>query len=355
MDEAIEILDGFIHQRGFHQVATANINFLMNGIDDSELVEILQTCSLVVPDGMPLVWASQMMGTPLKERVTGYNLVPRLAQLAAEQNYGIFLLGASEECSAGAAAWIERNHPGARIVGRYSPPFGPLHTMDHANILRRVEQAKPDILLVALGNPKQEKWLAMHRRQLQVPVAIGVGGALNFLAGQATHAPRWMQKHGLESMYRVWKEPRRLGARYLSDFCGACRFLTMQVLAVGMQSRNPGPQRISYFWIDGTLVIRPEGRFMGDLVTEFERFTATSNSAGLSVLVDLSQTKSLGADALAALISLNSGRQAGGCQLALTGIRGAVGLVLAASRIHDQFRIVPAPVATSPIKIPEIR
>lgn len=337
MDETIEILDGYVQQRSFHQVATANLNFLMNAIEDDALMDILRSCSLVLPDGMPLLWASRLMGIRLRERVTGYNLVPRLAQLSAEKNYGIFLLGASEESSAGAAAWIERNHPGARLVGRYSPPFASLEAMDHAGILTRIERARPDMLLVAFGNPKQERWMGMHRDRLQVPVGIGVGGALNFLAGQVRLAPDWMRTSGLEAIHRVWQEPRRLGVRYLSDFWGACRYLPAQVLAVNLQSRSVGPQRLSHFWLDETFVIRPEGRFMADLVREFDELIA-KDTQGRQLIVDLSATRFLGADALGSIIGLHASRR-----LSIAGISGSARRVLTTSQLYRHMRIVPLP------------
>jgi N-acetylglucosaminyldiphosphoundecaprenol N-acetyl-beta-D-mannosaminyltransferase len=337
MEETVERLDGYIQQGSFHQVATANLNFLMNAVEDDALMEILQSCPLVLPDGMPLLWASRLMGVPLRERVTGYNLVPRLARLAAEKNYGFFLLGASEEASAGAAAWIERNHPGARIAGRYSPPFAPLEAMNHAEILTRIEKAKPDLLLVAFGNPKQERWLGMHRDRLQVPVAIGVGGSLNFLAGHVRHAPDWMRSSGLEAIHRVWQEPRRLGARYLSDFWGACRYLPAQVLAVNLQSRSDRPQRLSHSWLKDSLVIRPEGRFAGRLVRQFDALIA-EDAKGQPVIVDLSATTFLGADALGSIIGLHSGKR-----LSMAGIAGPARRVLIASHLYRHLRIVPVP------------
>jgi N-acetylglucosaminyldiphosphoundecaprenol N-acetyl-beta-D-mannosaminyltransferase len=341
MEETLETLNGFIQRGVFHQVAAANVNVLMNAVRDGELMEILRSCSLVLPDGMPLVWASRLMGTPLRERVTGYNLVPHLVQLAAQKNYGIFLLGAAEECSAGAAAWIERNYPEARVAGRYSPPFGPLHTMNHSEILVRIERAKPDILLVAFGNPKQEKWLAAQRSRLQVPLAMGVGGSLNFLAGQVKYTPRWMQNRGLEAIYRVWQEPRRLGGRYLVDLCGIFRYLTPQVLAIGAQSSSNVSPRLSHFWLDGVLIIRPEGCLRGALVERFEELVGSIAQEMQSVTVDLSRTNSLGPDGLAALLQLDRNRRAARREFSICGVGMSLGRVLRSSRVYDHFRIVP--------------
>ena len=203
MDEAVKIIEEKIEDGGCHQVATANVDFLMHAIRDEELRNILCACSLVVPDGMPILWSARLMGTPLKERVCGIDLVPRLAELSARRGYSIYFLGASEKSSQRAAEILEQRYPGLRIAGRYSPPVRPLEKMNHEEILERIERARPDILLVAFGNPKQEKWLSMHRDRLKVPVSIGIGGSLDMIAGKLNRAPRWMQKTGMEWIYRA--------------------------------------------------------------------------------------------------------------------------------------------------------
>ena len=157
MEEAVAIIEQKIDEGGFHQVATANVDFLMHAIHDQELQNILCSCSLVVPDGMPILWSARLMGSRLKERVCGIDLVPRLAELAARRGYRVYLLGAGEKSSQRASELLQERYPGLRIVGRYSPPVRPLEEMNHEEILRRIELARPDILLVAFGNPKQEK------------------------------------------------------------------------------------------------------------------------------------------------------------------------------------------------------
>src|SRR5215469_9547109 len=217
MDEAVKIIEEKIEGGGYHQVATANVDFLMHAIHDKELRDILCACSLVVPDGMPILWSARLMGSPLKERVCGIDLVPRLAELSARRGYSIYLLGASDKSSQRAAEILEERYPGLRIAGRYSPPVRPLEQMNHEEILERIELARPDILLVAFGNPKQEKWLSMHRNRLRVPVSIGIGGSLDMIAGKLTRAPRWIQKCGMEWLFRAAQEPRRLARRYVVD------------------------------------------------------------------------------------------------------------------------------------------
>jgi len=341
MDAAVERLDLMIQRKGFHQVATANLDFLIKAGKDNHLMSILQSCSLVVADGMPLVWATRLMGMPLKERVTGIDLMPRLARLSAEKGYGIYLLGASEASSSGAAAWIVNNYPGARIVGRYSPPPAALETMNHEEILARIEQANPDILLVAFGNPKQEKWLSMHSNRLKVPVAIGVGACLDFLAGSVSRAPGWVQKIGAEWLYRFYKEPRRLGGRYLSNLTGAMLFLPAQIVAVLAQPSTVGPQHLSSFHHGTSLVVKPVGHFTGAMVHEFEIMARDAASVGSSVILDLSATSSLGLEAMGSLISVNSRLRSEDLELSLTGVGKAVRRVLTATLLDRNLRIVP--------------
>ena len=159
MHEAMDLIEEKIEEQGFHQVATANVDFIVNAIHDESLQEMLCSCDLVVPDGMPIVWASRLMGSKLKERVSGVDLIPRLAELASKRRYGIYLLGATERSSRRASEVLKKRFPKLRIVGRHCPPVSPLAEMDHDAILRRIERAQPDILLVAMGHPKQEQWL----------------------------------------------------------------------------------------------------------------------------------------------------------------------------------------------------
>src|ERR1700677_3121593 len=142
MHEAMDLIEEKIEDQGFHQVATANVDFIVNAINDQSLQEMLCSCDLIVPDGMPIVWASRLMGAKLKERVSGIDLIPRLAELAARRRYGIYLLGASERSSRRAAEALKRRFPMLRIVGRYSPPNTSLSEMDHEGILSRIEEAQ---------------------------------------------------------------------------------------------------------------------------------------------------------------------------------------------------------------------
>lgn len=214
--EAVGRIDAMIASGRSHHVVTANVDFLVQARHDLELQRILLDAPLVLCDGTPLVWASRLFGNPLPERVAGADVVPELIRVASERQYRVFFLGTTEEANTSAISRLCAQFPRLQI-GHYSPPFRPLLEMDDADIIRRIRAAKPDLLFVAFGCPKAEKWLAMHHRELGVPVAMGVGATIDFLAGNVKRAPLWMQRGGLEWIYRLSQEPRRLFKRYATD------------------------------------------------------------------------------------------------------------------------------------------
>ncbi|MGD0097322.1 MAG: WecB/TagA/CpsF family glycosyltransferase [Terracidiphilus sp.] len=341
MDEVLDVIEANIAEGGFHQIATANVDFLMKSIHDEELYETLASCDLVLADGAPLVWASRLLGTGLKERVAGADLVPRLAELSAQRGYRLFLLGAEERSSEGAARWMEENYPGVCIAGRYSPKHQPLEEMDHEEILSQINAVRPDILLVAFGNPKQEKWLAMHRHQLEVPVCIGVGGSLDFLSGRVSRAPLWMQRGGMEWLYRTMQEPTRLAKRYISNAAGLLRYLPMQLAAMAMQGRRCRQTRISHEMAGPALVLRIDGDFTGALLPQFESDVRDAVQAGSHVVLDMSNTAYIGADALASLIHVMNIARCWKRELWLAGLDRLLAQVVGASRLRLFFRMAP--------------
>lgn len=306
MREILEVVKAEIAEGGFHQIATANVDFLINSIHDEELREILVRCNVVLADGMPLVWASRLLGTGLKERIAGADLVPELAKLSALHGYRIFLLGASEQSSAGTAARMEEDFPGVCIAGRFCPNHLPLETMDHEEILSRIEEARPDILLVAFGNPKQEKWLAMHRHRLKVPVCIGVGGSFDFLSGRVPRAPMWMQRRSLEWVYRMFQDPSRLAKRYACDAVGLLRYLPVQIFSTALQKKEHSPARITQETVGAIKILRIDGDLTGALLPRFEADIRSTMIAGFHVVLDMSAISYIGADALGSVINLLS-------------------------------------------------
>ncbi len=243
--QAVERVEEMIAQEGTHQVVTANLDFWLKSNSDPHLHRIIAGCDMVVADGMPLVWASKFLGAPLPERVTGVDMVPHLMELSAKKGYRIFLLGGGKGIAAATKEMFERKYPGVQICGVFAPPFSDLREMDHSEILDQVRAAKPHILLVGFGNPKQEKWIWMHRRQLGVPVSMGIGGSMDILLGRVRRAPEWMQRSGLEWFMRMMQEPRRLAPRYFGNFLGVMARFPLALAATVLQRRYEGPTTTS--------------------------------------------------------------------------------------------------------------
>ncbi len=216
MREALRIIKDSIKEREEGYVLTPNVDHLMMLQKDEEFRHIYQGASLVCADGMPLLWGARFLGTPLKEKVSGSDLFVRLCKIAAEKGYGLFFLGGRPGSALKAADMLSSAYKNIRITGVYSPPFG--FEDDHCEnekILAMIRKAQPDILFVGLGAPKQEKWIYRHYRELKVPVSIGIGATFEFTAGVVKRAPLWMQKSGLEWLWRLAMEPGRLWKRYL--------------------------------------------------------------------------------------------------------------------------------------------
>jgi N-acetylglucosaminyldiphosphoundecaprenol N-acetyl-beta-D-mannosaminyltransferase len=337
MDETVAQIEEQIREGGFHQIATANVDFLKNAIRDERMHSILCSCDMVVPDGMPVVWMSRLIGTPLKERVTGIDLVERLADVSARRGYGIFLLGASESRSQRAARVLKQRFPELRIVGRYSPPPAPLDKMDNEEILRRIEEARPEILLVAFGNPKQEEWLAMHRDRLNVPVCIGVGGTLDSLSGTVPRAPQWMQRRGLEWLHRTLQEPQRLAARYLADAVCLLRHLPGYLAASAAQPKHAAEPSIVVQQVGNTKLISMIGDLTGAALEEFNLYSRDACLEGMNIVLDLSRTGYVGPETLGSLIYLESRMRQRHEQLWLAALPAHLWRVIRTGQLHNYF------------------
>jgi exopolysaccharide biosynthesis WecB/TagA/CpsF family protein len=199
------------------QVSTINLDFVVRAQGDPDVRRIFRRSDLNLADGAPVVWLGRLLGAEMPARVAGADLVPALMGEAAAAGARVFLLGGEGGVANAAAARFVDLYPGVQIAGTYEPARASVEGMDNEEILARIAAAKPDVLLVALGNPKQERWIDMHRERLGVSVAIGVGCVFDLVAGRATRAPRWMQDSGLEWLYRLAREPRRLVGRYIKD------------------------------------------------------------------------------------------------------------------------------------------
>jgi N-acetylglucosaminyldiphosphoundecaprenol N-acetyl-beta-D-mannosaminyltransferase len=197
-------------------VCTGNLDHLAIAAQDREFRTAYETADLVVADGAPVVWLSKLAGTPLRERVAGSDLFWMLGDASARTGVTLFFLGGVEGAADSAKAALEKRYPGAKIVGTYCPPFKTFATQEEQDKIRdEVKKASPDILLVAFGAPKQEKWIAANKDRLGVPIAIGVGGSFEMASGMLKRAPVWLQRAGLEWAYRFAQQPRRLFERYI--------------------------------------------------------------------------------------------------------------------------------------------
>ena len=342
MHEAMELIEEKIDEEGFHQVATANVDFVIHAMGDQVLQEVLCSCDLIVPDGMPIVWASRLMGCRLKERVSGIDMVPRLAELAARRGWGMFLLGASELSSRAAAEVLKRRFPKLRIVGRYCPPVADLADMDHEEILGRIERAEPHILLVAMGHPKQERWLAMHRDRLRVPLCMGVGASLDFLAGAVSRAPLWMQRTGLEWLYRAAQEPQRLAQRYVADAFGLARHLPAQFAANAIQPRKPSNAAIQAERFATSSVITVAGDLNPPMLTDLEEHLGRAQYEDCDIILDLSETAYFGLDSVALLVHLAKVMKRQNRHFWLAGVPAHIRRVFRAARMNHYFVSVPS-------------
>lgn len=336
-DGAVDMIERLVLSGGTHQVCPVNSDVWLNALSDTHLHRIMAGCSMVVADGMPLVWASGLMGCPLPERVTGVDLVPRLAALSARKGYKIFLLGGREGVADRCAAQLESKYPGARIVGTYSPSEQSLACMDHAEILERIHAVRPDILLVAFGNPKQEKWIWMHRKRLGVPVAMGVGGSFDILVGDTRRAPRWIQRCGMEWAMRFVQEPARLGPRYLRDFIGLARRLPMALAAAWMQRPFLGKSNVDMGSTPQALHVYLHGKLGADMAEDLNRATAESILNGLVMVVHLDGVRQVTAAGLGALLAVRRQLLEAGLSLCLAGLSLRQRFLLNAWRLKPLF------------------
>jgi N-acetylglucosaminyldiphosphoundecaprenol N-acetyl-beta-D-mannosaminyltransferase len=215
-DRAIEVMDALVESRDPGYVCVAPVHALIEARRSQEMADALRGSTMVVPDGMPLVWAANLLGEDLRDRVYGPELMLRYSDRCAERGHRVWLyVGRDQGTLVQLALSMRQRHPGIQIVGGYSPPFRQLTGEEEKAVVEQINEARPDVLWVGIGVPKQEKWMARMRDRLEVPVMCGVGAAFDFHAGRISMAPSWMQERGLEWIYRIAQEPRRLLPRYL--------------------------------------------------------------------------------------------------------------------------------------------
>lgn len=217
--EAIEIIDNLIKENNkYSYVLTPNVDHVVKIQKDKEFHKIYKEADLVLADGMPIVWVSKILKRPLKEKVSGSDLFPKLCGYASEKGYSVFFLGGLEGVAQKAAEVLKEQYPKLNVVGTYCPPFGfENDDIENQKIIQKIKESKPSIIFVGVGAPKQEKWIYNNIHKYQVPVSLGIGASFDFVAGTAKRAPVWMQNIGLEWFYRFINEPRRMFKRYFID------------------------------------------------------------------------------------------------------------------------------------------
>lgn len=216
--EALEAIERRIIDRLPGYVVTPNVDHLCRLQHDADFRDAYAGSFLSLVDGTPVLWASRLLGKPLREKVSGSDLVMWIAEAFAGKPYSLFLFGAAEGVAREAAQILQERYEGLTIAGTYSPPMGfEKDPKAREEALAKVKDAKPDICMVALGAPKQEFWMKDFSERSGVPVMMGIGASLDFVTGASRRAPKWMQKAGLEWAWRLCQEPRRLWRRYLVD------------------------------------------------------------------------------------------------------------------------------------------
>lgn len=208
MTEAIATIERFIASRTPHQVITADASAVVMAQTDPALRELLNTADLVTPDSAGILWAARKFGAQLQDRVSGVDIAQRICELSAAKGYRLFFFGAAPGVAEKAADEMRTRFPGIQIVGTRNGFFT---SADEAEIIREIRAANPDVLLVALGIPKQEFWIVRNKEAVSAPVSMGVGGTFDVFAGIVRRAPEWMQRLNLEWLWRLAQNPRKIG------------------------------------------------------------------------------------------------------------------------------------------------
>jgi len=228
-----------------HTIAPTSMHGIVEAQHDPSFKEILNSTDAVVPDGMPLVWLGRRGGLHLPRRVYGPDLLLEFCEKTAGRGYRHFFYGGEPGVPERVAEFLKRRFPATEVCGTFSPPFRPLNPEEDKEIVTLISRAAPDVLWVGLGTPKQERWMHEHREKLHVPVMASVGQAFNILAGRQHQAPQWMREHGLEWLFRLFQEPRRLWRRYLVYGAQFPIYLALDALqAKGLVTSEEPQQRI---------------------------------------------------------------------------------------------------------------
>jgi N-acetylglucosaminyldiphosphoundecaprenol N-acetyl-beta-D-mannosaminyltransferase len=260
LDEIISECGEMMEGESPRYVVTANVDFTAQADEDVDLRKIVYFADRVVCDGMPLVWLSRIFGHPLKERVAGSDMVPRLLELCAREGHPVYFFGSDLETLKQAGEIAAQRYPGLRVAGCDAPAMGAVVEWDNESICRRMKESGAKLLLVCLGCPKQERWIFANHSETGIPLSIGVGASLDFITGKQVRAPLWMQKTGLEWFWRMAGNPKRLVARYSKDFLFIIKATFKQARLQSRRQRfKPGLSRVVPISAPDVIHLRWEG------------------------------------------------------------------------------------------------
>jgi len=218
MQEALQAIEQLIQENKSAYVVTPNVDHIVQLETNKEFQDVYANASLILTDGKPLLWIAKWYGTPIKEKISGSDLFPLLCDMASKKGYTMYFLGAAKGVAAKAARNLAKRMKRLNVVGTYSPPYGfEKNIVEMEKIKSKIKEVKPDILVVGLGSPKQEIFMYHHCKELGVPISFGFGASFDFEAGNLKRAPRWMAEHGLEWLFRITQDPKRMAKRYLID------------------------------------------------------------------------------------------------------------------------------------------
>lgn len=218
MTETVHEIERMIREKKKSYIVAINVDVVLKIEHDQYLKKITDNADMVLVDGQPLVWISNWHKHPVKAKISGSDLVPKMCEVAAKKGYTMYIIGGKDGIAEKAKENLERKLPGIKILGTYAPPFGfekDQKELDKINAM--ITEAHPDILIACFGCPKQEKWIFENYQKYDATVSICAGATVDFLAGNIDRAPKWMSDHGLEWFYRFTKEPKRLFKRYFVD------------------------------------------------------------------------------------------------------------------------------------------
>jgi N-acetylglucosaminyldiphosphoundecaprenol N-acetyl-beta-D-mannosaminyltransferase len=290
-----------------HQIATVNVDFLVNALADDVVHQLLQNADVCLADGAPVVWGARAAHMALRERIAGADLVPALAERSAETGWRIHLFGSAPGTAERAAELLITRFPGAHVTGDSGPFIKDAGRVDEG-LLASLVEADPDVLCVALGNPKQERFIGAYRDRLGAPVMIGIGGTLDFIVGGRRRAPRWAQRAGLEWVVRAAQEPGRLGRRYAHDARVFFPHLARYLRVVRRYRTNAGSLRYSVGRNDVLISTRTGGGGAGGPWQQ----AANAAARAATVRIDLGLSSGLSSGSVCELVGLvRAARRAG--------------------------------------------